>query len=151
MIIKDGNNFLSFITKMLDSLGYEKIEVQSGKAYDLTAEKDGSKYCFKCQYDMDAIGLKKMEELIVGTENQNFDKVVYVTNSSFISSAKKLGDMRGVLLWDRNTVDRMCIGAKDTIVEDEYEPKSSKKGLVVSLVLIILAALGAGVYYYFFR
>lgn len=151
MIIRDENNFLSIIKRMLEALGYEKVEEHTGKVYDLSAVKDNEKYCFKCRYDIDAISEQKMQALVDGTKDQNFDKVVFVTNSSFISSAKKLGEKEGVILWDRNTIDRMLIGVKEDITEEVFEEKRSFKGAVVAIIAVVLIGLAGFAYYYFFR
>lgn len=151
MIIKEKSAFLPFIIKMLNSLGYEQVEKASGKSYDITANKDGKKYCFKCQYDIDAVSERSMLDLVEGSSGENFDERVFVTNSSFISAAKKVGDRAGVQLWDRNTVDRMCIGVKDEIDDIEIEESSSKIGAIAGAVVVLLLIAAAAVYFFLFR
>ncbi len=52
MVINDRKNFISIITKLLEGLEYENISKLDGEKslIDITAEKDGEKYCFKCRY-----------------------------------------------------------------------------------------------------
>ena len=45
MIIRDKDNFLPLIAKMLTALNYDKVEMHTGKPYDITAVKDDKKYC----------------------------------------------------------------------------------------------------------
>ena len=39
MIIRDKDNFLPLIAKMLTALNYDKVEMHTGKPYDITAGK----------------------------------------------------------------------------------------------------------------
>ena len=71
----------------------------------------------------------------------------FITNSSFISGAKKLGDEAGVLLWDRNTLDRMSIGIKENIVEDVQEETKSGKGLLAGIIIAVVAIAAIAAYF----
>ena len=108
MVINDKNNFVSMVARLLKGLGYSDVkENTADSAIDITAVKDGEKYCFKCRYDIDAIGSSYIKDFAAASGN--YDKRVFVTNSSFLSAAKKLGEEQGIILWDRNTIDRMYI------------------------------------------
>lgn len=147
MVINDKEQFIPIIEKMLVALGFENVTAVGGKAYDLTAVKEGEKYCFKCTYEIDAVGEKKVSALIDAAKADKFDKMVYVTNSSFISSAKKKGDAEGVLLWDRNTVDRMAIGIADQPLVEEVVEKKSMLPVLIPVAVVILLAILAVVYF----
>ena len=149
MVINDKRNFKSMIVKLLNGLGYENVKENTGdQAIDITAEKDGEKYGFRCRYDIDAIGEKEMD-IAVGASG-NYDKTVYVTNSSFISAAKKKGEANGILMWDRNTIDRMSIPMAEKL-DDEVIPekKNYTAAIVISAVVVIAAAVF--IYWYFFK
>lgn len=105
------------------------------------------KYCFKCQYDIDAVGTAAMKEFVDGTKDMSHDARAFITNSSFISGAKKLGDEAGVLLWDRNTLDRMSIGIKENIVEDVQEETKSGKGLLTGIIIAVVAIAAIAAYF----
>ena len=92
-----------------------------------------------------------MAEFVEGTANTDFDEKVFVTDSSFISSAKKLGDRVGILLWDRNTVDRMYISVKEKYPDVIYEDKNNKKGLVIGIVAVLILGTAAAAYFFMFR
>lgn len=79
-----------------------------------------------------------MKEFVDGTKDMSHDARAFITNSSFISGAKKLGDEAGVLLWDRNTLDRMSIGIKENIVEDVQEETKSGKGLLTGIIIAVV-------------
>lgn len=150
MIIRDAENFLPIIKKLLIALGYQNVEKQEGKGIDFTATKDGEKYCFKCSYEIDAVGERKITELIESAKGGNYDHMVYITNSSFISSAKKKGDAAGVLLWDRNTVDRMAIGIADQPLEDEPVEKPSPLRYIIPIAIAVVLIVAAAVVYFTF-
>ena len=147
MIIRDKDNFLPLIAKILTALNYDKVEMHTGKPYDITAVKDDKKYCFKWQYDIDAVGTAAMKEFVDGTKDMSHDARAFITNSSFISGAKKLGDEAGVLLWDRNTLDRMSIGIKENIVEDVQEETKSGKGLLTGIIIAVVAIAAIAAYF----
>ena len=58
--------------------------------------KDGKTYAFACRYDIDAINGSVMEEFITAAKKPGVDVLVFMTNSSFSTSAKKAGDAAGV-------------------------------------------------------
>lgn len=151
MFFTDNEGLVRFVKDMLASIGYDKVEIASGKPYDITAVKEDRKYCFKCRHDIDAISEKSMAEFVEGTANTDFDEKVFVTDSSFISSAKKLGDRVGILLWDRNTVDRMYISVKEKYPDVIYEDKNNKKGLVIGIVAVLILGIAAAAYFFMFR
>lgn len=149
MIINSKENFVPMIAKLLKGLKYENIKVNEGEdpAVDITAEKDGVKYSFKCQYDIDAIREKYIQKFADATKRTASEKAVFVTNSSFLSSAKNLGEKEGILLWDRNHVDRLAIGISEKL-EDPIPEEKSSKGVVTLVLLILLLCLAAGLYFY---
>ena len=151
MIINDKNNFVSIVARLLKGLGYVNVkENAQGSPIDITAEKDDEKYCFKCQYDIDAVSAKNVESFAVAAKEAGYNNKIFVTNSSFISAAKKKGEEEGVTLWDRNTMDRLYIGVSDNL-EDKVEPvKRSKAGYIVAVVVILLI-VAALVYWFFIK
>lgn len=148
MKINNAANFTQIIVKLLKCLGYTDVKEVSEDGIDITASKDNEKYCFKCQYDIDAIGEKKMQSLCDAFKKGKYDKAVFVTNSSFISSAKKLGEKEGVLLWDRNTVDRMAIGISESLEDEIAEPKRYT-GMIVGIGAAVFLVVAAALVYFF--
>lgn len=149
MIINDKKNFVSIVARMLKGLGYTDIkENAEDSAVDITAVKDGEKCCFKCRYDIDAVGEKYIDAF--AEASGNYGKKIFVTNSSFISSAKKKAEEKDIELWDRNTIDRLNISVFEK-VEDEIIPEKSSKGIIVTIAVVAILAIGAAAYWYFFR
>lgn len=174
MVIKDERNFVPIIARMLKGLKYQNVQIIKGepKAVDITAEKDGLKYCFGCQYAIDAIGEKKIQTFAEAAKTTHSDVLVFVTNSSFLSQAKKRGDAEGIELWERNTVDRLAIGVSENIYEDNiYDangrkerkpkkvdnkeesvtaaPKKKRRIYAIIVVVAVLLAVGAVAFFYF--
>lgn len=145
MIIHDKNNYVDMMAKFVEALGYTDVK-QSGSdsIVSFVAKKDGKVYAFACRYDIEAISGKAMEEFIAAAKKPGVDVLIFMTNSSFSSSAKKAGDAAGVELWDRNYIDRVSIG-----VDVKYEnPIVREKGhtklyivIAAVVVVILLAAL----------
>lgn len=150
MIINDKNNFVPIVVKLLKGLGYANVKEtgEQSKNIDITAEKDGEKYCFKCRYDIDAIGEKAIDEL--EKASSGYDKAVFVTNSSFLSSAKKKGEAAGILLWDRNTVDRLTISVSENL-EDKVEVVRHHRAVFIVIAVILILAAAAAAYWFYFR
>lgn len=151
MVINDTNNFVSIVARLLIGLGYTNVkENEAGSAIDITAEKDGGRYCFKCRYDIDAIGAKSISDFAEAAKSAGYDNRIYVTNSSFLSAAKRAGEEKNVTLWDRNTIDRMYIGVSDSL-EDKVVPVRRSKAAYVVAAVVILVIAAAAVYWFVFR
>ena len=153
MIIKDKSDFIPMMAKMLTNLGYNEVKVIGKESpIDITAVRGGKNYCFRCRYDIDAIGEKYITELYEASRGGKYDKVVFMTNSSFISSAKKKAEETGVDLWDRNTIDRMYVGISDLMSDHEVShEKESKKGALVAIIIILVLAALFAVYWFLIR
>lgn len=153
MVIRDENNFVKMVAKMIEGLDYQNVHMQEGKssAIDITADKDGETYCFKCQYDIDAVGAGKVQALIDEYKSSNYDKAVFVTNSSFISAAKKVSEENGIILWDRNTIDRLYVGVSEPLEETVHEKASGGYGVLIAVIAVIVLIAAAAIYYFFFR
>ena len=149
MKINNADNFVKIIARLLRALDYSEVKEHTGdNGIDITAFKDGKNYCFRCLYDIEAINDKKMKVLCDAYRAGRYDKAVFVTNSSFVSSAKKLGEQAGIDMWDRNTIDRMAIGISENL-EDKVVPQKSYKGLIVGIVVGVSVVLVALLVYFF--
>ena len=151
MIINNRDNFKPMIVRMLEGLGYTSIKENApDSAIDITAEKDGEKYAFKCRYEIDAVGAKYIDSFAEACGNGNYDHKVYVTNSSFISSGKKSAEEKNIELWDRNTIDRMSIGIAENITDEEI-PVKSNTGIIVTVIAVAVVVVAVALYWFVFR
>ncbi len=150
MIIHDKNNYMDMMYKLLNALGYKDMKKDTEDSIvSMTGKKDGKTYAFACRYDIDAINGSVMEEFINAAKKPGVDVLVFMTNSSFSTSAKKAGDAAGVELWDRNYIDRMSIG-----VDVEYEKPAVKEKshlkLYIAIAAVVVVVLIAALALYFF-
>ena len=142
-MISDNEHFVELMYKMIEKLGYNDIKKNDEEGiYTITAKKDGKTYLFACKYHIDAISGNDMQLFIDSAKKTKADLYVFMTNSSFSSSAKKLANAEGVELWDRNYIDRMMIGID---IEMEH-PKVKKKNntalfVVAGVVAVVLIAM----------
>ena len=150
MIINDKNNYVDMMAKFVEALGYTDVK-QSGdeNIVNIMAKKDGRVYAFACRYDIDAISGKAMEEFIAAAKKPGVDVLVFMTNSSFSTSAKKAGDAAGVELWDRNYIDRMSIGV-DVEYEKPVVKEKSHLKLYIAIAAVVVVVLIAALALYFF-
>ena len=150
MIIHDKNNYMDMMYKLLNALGYTDLKKNpEDNIVSMLGKKDGKVYAFACRYDIDAISGSVMEEFINAAKKPGVDVLVFMTNSSFSSSAKKAGDAAGVELWDRNFIDRMSIG-----VDVEYEKpvirEKSHTKLYIAIIAVVVVILLVALALYFF-
>lgn len=150
MKINNSDNFVHIIARLLRCLDYVEVKETGGdNGIDITASKDGKTYCFRCLYDIEAISEKKMAVLRDAYKTSRYDYAVFVTNSSFISAAKKLGEKEGIIMWDRNTIDRMAIGISENIEDKVVEPKKHT-GVVVAIAVAAVVIVAVIVVYFKF-
>ena len=152
MIIHDKNNYVDMMVKFVEALGYTDVK-QSGNdsVVSFVAKKDGRVYAFACRYDIDAISGKTMEEFIAAAKKPGVDVLVFMTNSSFSSSAKKAGDAAGVELWDRNHIDRISIGVDTRLEEPVIDDRGGKKAGIIAAAAVVGVILVAALVIYFFK
>lgn len=150
MIIHDKNNYMDMMYKLLNALGYKDMKKNAEDSIvSMTGKKDGKTYVFACRYDIDAINGSVMEEFINAAKKPGVDVLVFMTNSSFSTSAKKAGDAAGVELWDRNYIDRMSIGV-DVEYEKPVVKEKSHLKLYIAIAAVVVVVLIAALALYFF-
>lgn len=149
MIIHDKNNYVDMMARILEALGYQDVKQNSGdNLVAITAKKDGRTYAFACRYDIDAISGSVMEAFIDAAKKPGVDVLVFMTNSSFSSAAKKAGEAAGVELWDRNHIDRISIGVDVEFEQPVVKRKSSRK-IYIAVAAVVAVILIAALVLYF--
>ena len=149
MIINNKDNYIGMMAELVEALGYKDIKQNGNDSpISITAKKNGKLYGFVCRYAIDAIKEKEMEEFIDACAKAKIDVPVFMTNSSFASSAKKVAEVKGVQLWDRNYIDRIAIGVD--IRFDRSEPKKdSHKTFYIATVVVVTLILACAMLVYF--
>ena len=149
MIIHDKNNYVDMMARILEALGYQDVKQNSGdNLVAITAKKDGKAYAFACRYDIDAISGSVMEAFIDAAKKPGVDVLVFMTNSSFSSAAKKAGEAAGVELWDRNHIDRISIGV-DVEFEQPVVKRKSNRKIYIAVAAVVAVILVAALVLYF--
>ncbi len=149
MIINDKDNYTEIMARFISALGYTDVKsAGNDSVVSMVAKKDGKIYAFACRYDIDAISGAAMEEFIRAAKKPEVDVLVFMTNSSFSSAAKKAGDAAGVELWDRNYIDRIAIGVDARLEEPVYKEESHKK-VYIAVAVVAVIVLAAAVVLYF--
>ena len=137
------------MARILEALGYQDVKQNSGdNLVAITAKKDGRTYAFACRYDIDAISGSVMEAFIDAAKKPGVDVLVFMTNSSFSSAAKKAGEAAGVELWDRNHIDRISIGVDVEFEQPVVKRKSSRK-IYIAVAAVVAVILIAALVLYF--
>lgn len=104
-----GEDFETYIAIILQRIGYGNIQLTKGsgdQGVDIIAEKDGMKYAFQCKRYDKPVGNKAVQEVFAGKFFYHCHTAVVVTNNYFTQSAKDLAYENGVVLWDRDLLDR---------------------------------------------
>lgn len=106
----DGSDFERWCAELLSKSGFSSVVI-SGKSgdqgVDIFAEKDGIKYAVQCKCYSSNLGNSPVQEVFAGMNMFDCQVGVVMTNQYFTEGAQALARMIGVLLWDRDTLDRM--------------------------------------------
>lgn len=104
-----GEDFEVFIAQILENIGFCNIQLTKGsgdQGVDILAEKDNIKYAFQCKRYDKTVGNKAVQEVFAGKFFYHCHVAVVVTNNYFTQSAKDLAHENGVVLWDRDYIQK---------------------------------------------
>lgn len=104
-----GEDFEVFIAQILGKIGFYNIQLTKGsgdQGVDILAEKDNIKYAFQCKRYDKSVGNKAVQEVFAGKFFYHCHVAVVVTNNYFTQSAKDLAHENGVVLWDRDYIQK---------------------------------------------
>ena len=106
----NGSAFEAFCAELLERNGFTNVDVlpkTEGPGVDIIAEKDSVRYAFLCKrYDGD-LSYTPVQEVYAGKEMYDCTVGVVLTNQHFAYFAKALAEKTNVLLWDRETLEKM--------------------------------------------
>lgn len=106
----DGHEFEHFCASVLKKNGFESVDVTKGsgdQGIDIVAIKEGVKYGIQCKCYSANITNKAVQEVIAGKEFYNCHVGAVLTNRYFTNSAKELAEKTGILLWDREYLEKL--------------------------------------------
>lgn len=110
----EGHQFEHFCADILKKNGFENVEVTRGsgdQGIDILATKDGVKYGIQCKCYSSDIGNKAVQEAFSGKTFYHCHVASVLTNRHFTASAKELAESNGVLLWDRDYLNKLIENA----------------------------------------
>jgi len=106
----DGHEFEDFCADLLRNVGFSKVEATSGSGdygVDIFAEKDGITYAIQCKRLSSKVGNKAVQEVFSGKNFYKRHLGVVLTNQYFTPAAKKTAEHTGIVLWDRDYLDKL--------------------------------------------
>jgi restriction system protein len=107
----DGHRFEYWCADVLRKIGFCNVEVTRGsgdQGVDVLAEKDGVKYAIQCKCYTSDLGNKPVQEVNTGKAIYRCQVGVVMTNRYFTQGAKDAAEATGILLWDRDVVQKMA-------------------------------------------
>ena len=106
----DGHQFEHYCAGLLRKLNFTNVEVTKGsgdQGVDIVAVKEGVRYAIQCKCYSSSLGNSPVQEVNAGKQLYGCHVAVVLTNQHFTSGAKTLAAATGVLLWDRDELERM--------------------------------------------
>lgn len=111
----DGYSFEEYAASLLTENGYTNVKITPGsgdQGIDILAEKDGALYGIQCKCYSGDVGNKAVQEAFSGAKYYNCHVPVVLTNRFFTDAAKDAASKMNVLLWDRNSLEKLIQNGK---------------------------------------
>jgi len=89
--------------------GFTSVEVTSGSGdfgVDILAEKDNITYAIQCKCYSQNIGNTAVQEIFSGKDFYKRHIGAVMTNQYFTKAAKETAERTGIVLWDRNQIEK---------------------------------------------
>lgn len=105
----EGHEFESWCAELLRSNGFSDVQVTRGsgdQGVDILAKKDGIKYAIQCKCYCKDLGNRPVQEVNAGKAIYHCQIGVVMTNRYFTQGAKDAAEATGILLWDRDKLQR---------------------------------------------
>ena len=105
----DGSQFEIWCAELLRNKGFSDVTVngKSGdQGVDILATNEGVKYAIQCKCYSSDLGNTPIQEVYAGKIFYNCHVAVVMTNRKFTPGGVELAESTGVLLWDRDWIER---------------------------------------------
>lgn len=105
----EGHEFEYWCAKLLTDIGYKDVTVTQAsgdQGVDVLAQKDGIKYAVQCKCYSSDLGNTPVQEVLAGKKFYHCHVGAVMTNRHFTKGAKALAAETGILLWDRDWINR---------------------------------------------
>lgn len=102
----DGVEFENLLKAHFEKVGYKVKTTPKSNDYgaDLILLKDGMKIVVQAKRYKNSVGIAAIQQAYASMGYYKAQKCMVITNSYFTSSAKKLAEKNGVILWNRDTL-----------------------------------------------
>lgn len=110
----EGHVFEEYCASILRQNGFSDVKVTQGSGdygIDILAKKDSVTYAIQCKCYSGSVGNKAVQEAYSGKTFYNCMVAAVLTNSYFTEAAIETAKRNAVVLWDRDTLDRMIKNA----------------------------------------
>lgn len=104
-----GHEFEYWCADLLRKIGFVNVDVTQGsgdQGVDILAEKDGIKYAIQCKCYSSDLGNKPIQEVHTGKAIYHCQIGAVITNRHFTQGGKDAAKATGVLLWDRDWIQK---------------------------------------------
>ena len=108
----EGHEFEYFCAELLKRCGFEEVKVTRGsgdQGVDILAVKEDIRYAIQCKNYSTPLSNKPIQEVYAGKTFYKCHVGVVMTNTTFTKSACELADSVGIILWDKERLDKMMI------------------------------------------
>ena len=108
--LMEGHEFEYFCAELLERCGFEEVQVTRGsgdQGVDILAKKEDIRYAIQCKNYSTPLGNTPVQEVYAGKTFYRCHVGVVMTNSTFTKGALELADSVGVILWDKDRLDKM--------------------------------------------
>ena len=105
-----GLEFEQFCSELLKKNGFINVKTTSGSGdngVDILAEKDSVTYAIQCKCYSQNIGNKAVQEIYSRKDFYKRHVGIVMTNQYFTPSAKEAAERTGIILWDRDYVEKL--------------------------------------------
>lgn len=106
----DGIDFERLTCDILVANGFEMAENTPASAdfgVDVLARKDGITYAIQCKRYQESVGIEAVQQIYAGRAYYECHVAMVLSNQYFTTSARKLADKIGVVLWDRDMLEEL--------------------------------------------
>ncbi len=106
----DGIEFEHLTCDILIANGFEHAETTRASwdfGVDVLAAKDNIKYAIQCKRYSNLVGIEAVQQVYAGRDYYGCSVAIVLTNQYFTTSAKKLANKIGVVLWDRDMLSKL--------------------------------------------
>lgn len=105
-----GNDFEYYCAELLKKSGFMKVHVTSASGdygADILAEQHGIKYAIQCKCYSSDIGIDAVYQISGGMKYYEANVGCVLTNRYFTRQARELADKIGIILWDRDFLNKL--------------------------------------------